>query len=271
METRSILLERACEARDPEGLVEVLGLLVQGARERLGRLFAAAWLQGSLSAGDFDALSDVDFVVVVREEVPDEIVPVLQTFHEALFEHPCHWAQHLEGSYVPIEALREPPPPRRELLFLDHGSTTFERSDHDHYLAVFWILRERGVVLAGPPPRTWIAPVPREALVAETLATMHEWGNQILNEPDEMWLRWRQAFAVLTYCRMWHTLETGEIRSKRAGMEWAKGHVPEEWHDLIDFSWAQRQRWPVEGLWPAEKEALDPTRGFLRYVLSQVG
>jgi predicted nucleotidyltransferase len=259
------------EARDPDGLREVLGLLVEGARERLGDAFVGAYLQGSLASGDFDDASDVDFLIVVREDVPEDRVPELQAFHETLFEHPCYWARHLEGSYVCLEDLRALPPPRRKLLYLDHGSTTFERSVHDHDLPVLWILRERGVTLTGPPPRTLVPPVSSKALAREVRKVMRAWGAEILGDPDSLGPRWLPPFAVLTYCRMRQTIETGEIRSKKEGARWGRTTLDGEWHDLIDWSWRERRRLPGHYHEPADEAIAARTREFVRVMLAAIG
>jgi hypothetical protein len=253
--------------RDPEGLRDVLERLVAGARDVLGEGFVGAWLQGSLAAGDFEDLSDVDFIVGVRDDVAAERVAALQAFHHSLFDRPSDWAWHLEGSYAPLDALANPPPPRRELLYIDHGATSFERSDHDHYLAVLWILRERGVTLAGPPARTLIPRIPPDALRAETRATMREWGAWLFAAPDESLQRWLESFAVLAYCRMRHTVSTGEVRSKLAGRRWAREALDRHWHALLDRAWENRVRTTEASHRPADPEGLAEVRAFVRHVL----
>ena len=255
--------------RDPDGLKDVLARLVAGVRERLGANYVGAYLQGSLAIGDFDDASDVDFLIVVERDVPAETIERLQDFHRALFEHQSYWSRHLEGSYVPRAALADLPPPRRKLLYLDHGSTTFERSDHDHYLAVLWTLRERGVVLDGPEPDTLIPPIPPDALRNEVRTTMTEWAAEIFGDPTKMSLWWYQAFAVLSYCRMAETLATGEVYSKRHAAEWATRVMDPRWHGLIDRAQRRRLQPAVERMSPADPRVLAETRSFIRYVLDE--
>lgn len=221
--------------RDLAGLHDVLQKLVAGVRERLAGNYVGVYLQGSLATGDFDDSSDVDFLIITEDEPTEPVIAALQTFHQALYDdHPSHWAKHLEGSYIPRAALTELPPPRRRLLYLDHGSTTFEMSDHDHYLAVLWVLREQGVTLEGPEPKSLVPLIPVDALRAEVRTTMIDWAKTILCDPDEISARWYQAFAVLSYCRMAETLATGEVHSKRHGVNWAKMTMDKKWHDLFD-------------------------------------
>jgi hypothetical protein len=71
--------------------------------------------------------------------------------------------------------------------------------------------------LVGPEPRSFVAPVTVEALQQEVFDTMRTWREQLLNNPNDLDNRFYQPFAVLSYCRMLHTLESGTVESKRAG------------------------------------------------------
>jgi hypothetical protein len=42
-----------------------------------------------------------------------------------------------------------------------------------------------------------------------------------------------QSYAVETLCRMLYTLDTGQVTSKRASLEWAKQTLTSGWHHLI--------------------------------------
>src|SRR6201999_2971249 len=103
---------------------------------------------------------------------------------------------NLEGSYVPAAILRrwsaEPRDPPGEtrgpdwgdpgtsgspargypFWYLDHGSKVLVRSEHDNTRVVRWCLREKGITLAGPDPKSLIDPVAPEALKAEVRATL---------------------------------------------------------------------------------------------------
>jgi predicted nucleotidyltransferase len=66
--------------RFPE-LNDVLRELVEGIRGILGESFCGAYLQGSFALGDADEHSDVDFLIVTREEIGDEQLAQLQPMH----------------------------------------------------------------------------------------------------------------------------------------------------------------------------------------------
>jgi Nucleotidyltransferase domain len=81
--------------------------LVDGAQDVLGTNFVGAYLQGSFAVGDFDLHSDVDFIIVITEELSDDQVDALQVMHERIYCLESPWAQHLEGSYFPKGAVRD--------------------------------------------------------------------------------------------------------------------------------------------------------------------
>jgi predicted nucleotidyltransferase len=60
----------------------VIAELVSGAREILGENFCGAYLQGSFAVGDADEHSDVDFLVVVHDELTDAQQAALEALHE---------------------------------------------------------------------------------------------------------------------------------------------------------------------------------------------
>ncbi|MFL5560741.1 MAG: aminoglycoside adenylyltransferase domain-containing protein [Gemmatimonadaceae bacterium] len=222
------------------GLDVVLENLVAGIRAALGDAFVGAWLQGSFALGDFDRDSDVDFVVAVRDELSDHDVAALQALHGRIYNLPSEWAQHLEGSYFPAAILLDYRQRGTPLWYLDHGSRSLVRSGHCNTVVVRWVVRERGVTLAGPAPTTLVDPVPIDALRREMADTIRSWGEQILHDPDQYRNRFYQGFIVLNYSRMLHDLAEGRPGSKRAGAEWAKATLDPEWSALIDRAWDTR-------------------------------
>jgi hypothetical protein len=67
----------------------VLQELVDGVRAALGKGFVAACLQGSFAVGDFDRHSDVDFIVVIEDELSGAQVHALQAVHERIYRLDC--------------------------------------------------------------------------------------------------------------------------------------------------------------------------------------
>jgi len=156
-------------------LRSVLDAFVAGVQNALGRNFLGAYLVGSLATGDFDLDSDVDFLVVTNAELGEQEVQSLQANHVKIYALECYPARHLEGSYISLEMLRRADRVGIEpLWYVDNGSTSLERSLHDNQWHVRWVLRERGIALAGPDPKTLLDVVHPDTLRREIVQAMQE-------------------------------------------------------------------------------------------------
>lgn len=245
-------------------LNQVLAELVDGAENALGENFCGAYLQGSFAIGDADEHSDVDFTVVTKDEVTPEQQAELRALHQRLYAMPTPWAQHLEGSYVPRKVLVRPDPARRPLLYLDNGATEFVLDNHDNTAVVRWSLREHGVVLAGPDPHDLIDPISPDELREDVRWALDNWA-EYLRSLDSISRR-GLAVAVLSHCRIAHTLACGRVTSKRVAGEWALRHLDREWDPVI--RWALEDRpdpWTKVGE-PADPARVRSARAFIDYV-----
>ena len=127
--------------------------LLDGARAILGDGFVGMYLFGSLASGDFDSASDIDFVVVTRDDVRGETLAALQAFHARLAAGASPWATQLEGNYIPAGALRRVDPNWLLHPHIDRGQgEILQLASLDGRLTERHSLREHGVILAGPPP-----------------------------------------------------------------------------------------------------------------------
>ena len=257
-------------------LPQVLREFAAGLRVELAEDLVGAYLVGSLAVGDFDLDNDVDFLVVTRKELADATVRALQAMHVRVHGMGCYPAAHLEGSYFPQGMLNQAEAVGTELVwYLDNGSTTFERSTHCNQWHTRWVLRERGVVLAGPNPSEIVAPVPAPAMQREAVATLRltlDGFVAAIASPLSFWnSRFGQAFAVLNSCRVLHTHRTGTVLSKRAGATWAKQTLDRTWTGLIDQAWAEREgvRHCIKIRQRADDRALQETLAFLEYLAGE--
>lgn len=248
----------------------VLDELVRRVAEAAGDNFVGAYLQGSFALGDFDEASDVDFVIALKRDLTEAELSTFQGLHGAIFDLPVRWAQHLEGSYFPLDVLRRagdgPPVP---LAYLDNGARALVRHAHCNTRVVRWSLREKGVVLAGPPPAELVDPVEPEALKAEVRALIRGEFPSWLAKPARMDKNWLQAFWVTLCCRMLQTLETGEIGSKKAATAWAVAHLEHRWHGLVERAWRMGREPLARRLEPADRAEVAQTLAFMRHTTSR--
>jgi predicted nucleotidyltransferase len=255
----------------------VLEAFVDQTSAALGDTLVGIYLVGSVASGDFDLDSDVDFLVVTNTDLTEADMKPLQDIQTTIHDLDCYPARHLEGSYISISDLNNASVVgQKKLYYFDNSSTTYEESIHDNQWHVRWILRERGITLVGPKPATILRSIPHHELSNEIKATMLQvkgFFEDEINRPLGFFnSRFGQSFTVLTYCRMLHTLHTGTVQSKKAGMKWAKGFVDPNWVKLIDQAWKEREgvRFGVKIGQRTESSLLYETLEFMKYAVAQM-
>ncbi|WP_102127662.1 aminoglycoside adenylyltransferase domain-containing protein [Deinococcus planocerae] len=241
----------------------MLGALVSGVRAALGDDLVGVYLRGSLALGDFDPeSSDLDFLVVTGPPVSDAQFAALADLHTRLAALDNPYAGHIEGSYIDRASLRHFAPHERRHPTVG-PDWAFSRGEHGaDWMLERWVVRERGVTLLGPDPRTLIEPITADGLRVSVRQTLRSWASQ----PDEPeWLRRRsyQAFAVQTMCRALFTLLTGELPSKPRAVAWALGALPGPWRSLIERSRA----WHLDDT--PDPSALPEVMRFVRWAASE--
>lgn len=241
----------------------MLASLLSGAQAILGEQFVGLYLYGSLASGDFDPQrSDVDFVAVSADDVPADRVPALEAMHARLAASGLKWAPKLEGAYLSRGALRRHDPAGAPCPQINEGRFHVASVGND-WIIQREILREQGVVVAGPAPRTLIDPVQPDDLREAVRGILREWWAPMLADPAFLRRREYQAFAVLSMCRALYTLRYGTLVSKPAAARWAWAAIDAGWVALIERSLA----------WQADDDG-DDLRGALDligYTLERAG
>ncbi len=215
--------------------------LVDGVRDALGENLTGVYLSGSLALGGFDLeTSDVDVVVVTGEAVSDAEFEALKALHERLPAVGNDFSLDYDVYYVDRETIRRFAEGQRHVK-VGTGEPFSWRQNRPNWALERWTVRERGVTVAGPDPKTLIDPVSpgdlRSAAGAELRARLQHW-------TDGSWPREElahpgaQAFEIETVCRASFTVESGEVSSKGAAVEWALASLPDRWGDLIEWSQA---------------------------------
>jgi hypothetical protein len=239
----------------------VLNRLLVDARFVLGDYFVGMYLYGSLASGDFDLqYSDVDFVVVITGDLPQEMVQDLKAMHARLVASGLPGVEKLEGAYVPRDVLRRHDPRHPPCPCVNEGRFYRARLGSD-WVIQRHVLREQGRVVAGPAPQMLIDPVAPDALRDAVLGFLCEWWAPMLKRPDpRLDGTVYQAYAVLTMCRALYTLRTGTIVSKSRAARWAQRTLDQRWSALIE--WAQRRG-------AALPQPIDEILAFIQHTLQQ--
>ena len=244
----------------------VLRELLTTIQTLLGDHLIGMYLEGSLANGDFDAASDIDFVVVTQEEISDDQFLSLQAMHDRIATGDSPWVIQIEGSYLSAQALQRYDPalslhPNIErgvgerLKWVQHGAS---------WVTHRYILRQHGITLVGPPPQTLIDPISPDDLRQGMRPLLQGWATQLLADPTPLTSPGSQAYIVLSMCRILYTLRFGAVVSKRVAAEWARATLGERWAPLIDQVWQTRLNWQENGV---SDEKVKTALAFIQYTI----
>jgi predicted nucleotidyltransferase len=247
---------------------EILNILSTNVQKVLGDRLIGMYLHGSLANGGFDEHSDIDVIFLTKDDIPEETFTALQAMHAEIATLDSPWAIQLEVAYIPENSLRRSDPSSIRYPHLDRGSGEVlhwmkAESDWNIYRH---ILRERGIVITGPEPKTLIDPVSRNDLRMAVAEGLPLWMNPLLDDPSEMQKRGLQSFYVLSLCRMLYTLKHAEILSKSAASDWALENLDSKWKPLIERALIGRQNPNAD----ADPEDILETQNMMRYTLEQI-
>jgi hypothetical protein len=219
------------------------------------------YLYGSLASGDFDpASSDVDVVVVTDGKLTEKTIWKLRDLHDRIMVSGMPLASELDGAYIDQEALRCYEFETAVHPHFERGERLLVEQFHSDWVIQRYVLREMGVVVAGPDPRPMIDPISCDDLRRAVLDLLWWWEEQLI-DPSLLSQGGYQAYAILSMCRILYTMQFGAIVSKPIAGQWAIANLGARWKPLIEraFQW-------VPGF---DVDRLDETQDFIRYTLER--
>lgn len=226
------------------------------------------YVVGSLALGDFDPeRSDIDFIVVTDSAIDDDLYRGLEQIHAHFAASHSPWAARIEAVYVPQDTLYSGVQTTEPYPQIEQGTALFKAVLEHGWVFQRYSLRDHGLVVSGPDPRTLIGPIDPEDMRQAVAAIAGLWLTQARHDPDWLaWLRQRkhQVFVILTLCRMLYSLIRGGVVSKPVGAQWAQIELGQPWRTLIASSLAQRH----ENAEISQSE-VDGTVAFVQYVVER--
>lgn len=233
----------------------------------LGDQLIGLYLDGSLTSGDFDQDSDIDFVAVTEDEITDDLFLALKAMHERITAMDSMYAIQLEGTYISRGSIRRYDPLVGLHANIERGNDErLKMVHHDAaWLVHLYVLRERGMPLTGPAPQTLIDPVSPDNLRQAMLEVLDGWVTQMYLDPAQLKYRGYQSYTVLSLCRILYTLRYGTVVSKPAAARWAQETLGERWVPLIERAWVGRHNPGLE----ASPEDVNGTMAFIRFSLER--
>lgn len=242
----------------PQEVVDILNALVPGIEVALGNNLVGVYLRGSLATGDFEPVgSDIDFIAVTEQPVSEAELSRLITLHTQLGRLANRYANDLEGTYIPRATARRFRPGERHPTI--YRGEALEWSEHrNNWVLERWTVREHGVTLLGPDPKSLIDPISAGELREAVRTRLSDWAEWVGDADNPEWLQpGQKRYVVETMCRALYTLAHGELSSKPHAVAWAIETLSEPWRSTVERS----QVWSID-------ETPDPgiVREIIRFV-----
>ena len=210
----------------------LLGRLTDEIRRNTNDTLVGLYVYGSLVTGDFDKdRSDIDLLAVVDSDVEGDTFRRLDRMHARFVEDHPAWEDRIEVAYVPDSALLNFRTQTDQIAVVSPGEPFHLKAAGKDWLMNWYMVREVGVTLCGPPPRVLIPEISQSEFV------------EAVREQAEVWKDWvykmrapgAQSYAVLTMCRALFTHTHGRQASKKQAALWARDYLP-QWGPLIQQS-----------------------------------
>ena len=213
---------------------KMAGSFADMVREVLGENLAGVYLHGSAAMGCFNPdKSDLDYIVVVRENIPDAVKRVFLDRLAAMeAEGP---AKGIEMSIVTRSACNPFVYPTPFILHYSKGHREWYRRDPEDYIrqmngtdkdlaAHFTVIRKRGRCLYGLPVETVFGEVPEQDYLDALWYDVSGAEEEIAGSP---------MYMILNLARVLAYLREKAVLSKKEGGEWGIKNLPEAYHPLL--------------------------------------
>lgn len=142
---------RATQDTEIEAL---LGRLTDEIRRSSNDLLVGLYVYSSLVTGDFDKdRSDIDLLAVVDSDVEGDTFDQFDRMHACFVEDHPAWEDRIEVAYVPAPALWNFRILIDRIAVISPGEPFHLEAAGKDWLINWYVVREAGATLCGPPPR----------------------------------------------------------------------------------------------------------------------
>ena len=225
-------IDNSLEQRFPQGVTQAFSIV----QRLLGETIVGGYLFGSAVVGGLRPNSDLDILVVVKEQLAeatrkDLVAQLMKISGKRAEDGP---ARPLELTVLYLaDVVPWRYPPKSELVYGEWLRAEFEENNipqpetNPDLAIVLTKVRDNSIALFGPPARKLFDPVPVEDLhraMADSLPAL-------IGD-----LKGDERNVLLTLARMWTTLSTGDIVPKDVAATWALNRLPQEHQTLLDLA-----------------------------------
>jgi hypothetical protein len=225
---------------------------------RARKSIVGLYVFGSLATGNFEPdISDIDLIAALTV-VPDErLATRLRDMHEDFALSEPAWDDRIEVNYVSLDGLANCRTASTTIARISPGEPLHLIEAGRDFLLDWYPARRDGVALVGPPIVALIPKIPEAEYVEEVRRYVAVLGSLIDDDAPSG----TRSYAVLSMCRGFYAIRTGERLSKREAAARARDEFP-QWEALIDEALVWRGHRRVDQ--PVASGSLSETQAFLQ-------
>ena len=220
--------------RIPDNVQPLLNDYLSLIDQRLPGLVAAFYVIGSIALGEFNEhFSDLDFIAVLRRKAVPSDIENLRQIHQQIEKTYPRWP--MSGSYLQVEALGRLDEEVEAHPYY-HDGHLFEAGQSGLNSVTWWELKNHGIAVIGPEPKTYAFSVDWDVLIANMHDNLNSYWASWAKRPGrivQLFSDWGIQWAVLGVLRQFYTFRENDITTKRKAGEYALTCVPARWHRLI--------------------------------------
>jgi hypothetical protein len=223
------------------------------------------YFHGSLVTGDFDPhISDIDLLAALAVDMSDEEFEALYEMHTHFAQKYPEWHERIEVCYASADTLKAIKSRPNTVVKISPGEPFHRIESNREWLMNWYLVREYGQTLFGPPPAAIIEAISKEEFIQAVQRHAKRWPQYAKSTRHS---RPAQAYAILTICRALYTCRNGEQASKKHAAAWAANELP-QWSHLIHDALAWREDYRNKEV---DNEATYPeTVRFVNFVAGQI-
>lgn len=236
------------------------------ALEPLHEHFYGIYIYGSIALGAFEELgSDIDIIALTQGEWSSLELKQLKTLHRQLIKaYP--YGKRLEVFYIPSRYMGSMQQSETIAPYPVMHDGTFSPAAHGGLNAVtWWIIKHHGLRLLGPERPALPLEVTWKDILSAMRFNLDVYFARQVKRPYIYLDDVAVEFAVTNLCRIFTTIEEGEIISKSASLTRWRDRLPERWQPLLDEARRIRHRLDRSSLYRHRFQRMSETLAFIQY------
>jgi hypothetical protein len=178
----------------------------------------------------------------------------LSHMHDTFVRNHPEWSDRIEVAYIGMSAMQKFKMTTVKIARISPGEPLHYRDMDIQWLMDWYMVQEQGLVLQGPPAKTFIPHMTREEFLICLKDGLPSWSEMAKEARHKGY----QSYIILSLCRNLYAIKFGKQVSKFEGGEWAIREYP-QWADLVQ----KAEEWHGS---PDRSDSLDSQAETVRFV-----